>query len=108
MPPAGFEPAIPTSERLQTLTLDQSATGVGAIEIFYRPIEDQDGLCRSGSMCCWTVGGVTRMEEWRVTMIMYRNLLEKPLGRHSFGRQKKRLILNWIVGECFACLVHLS
>ena len=29
MPPAGFEPAIPEGERLQTLTLDRSATGIG-------------------------------------------------------------------------------
>ena len=31
MPPAGFEPAIPTSDRPQTLTLDSSATGIGNI-----------------------------------------------------------------------------
>ena len=28
MPPAGFEPAIPAGERLQTLALDRSATGI--------------------------------------------------------------------------------
>ena len=31
MPPAGFEPAIPAGERLQTHTLDRSATGIGTI-----------------------------------------------------------------------------
>ena len=29
MPPAGFEPAIPGSDRPQTLALDRSATGIG-------------------------------------------------------------------------------
>jgi hypothetical protein len=29
MPPAGFETAIPVSDRLQTHTLDRSATGIG-------------------------------------------------------------------------------
>ena len=28
MPPAGFEPAIPAGERLQTHALDRSATGI--------------------------------------------------------------------------------
>jgi hypothetical protein len=28
MPPAEFEPAIPAGERLQTLALDRSATGI--------------------------------------------------------------------------------
>ena len=30
MPPAGFEPATPGSDRPQTLALDRSATGIGA------------------------------------------------------------------------------
>ena len=30
MPPAGFEPAIPASERLQTHALDRSVTGIGS------------------------------------------------------------------------------
>ena len=29
MPPAGFEPAIPASERQQTHALDRAATGTG-------------------------------------------------------------------------------
>jgi hypothetical protein len=29
MPPAGFEPAIPASERPQTHSLDSAATGIG-------------------------------------------------------------------------------
>ena len=29
MPPAGFEPAIPASERPQTHALDRTATGIG-------------------------------------------------------------------------------
>jgi hypothetical protein len=29
MPPVGFEPAIPTSERPQTRALDRAATGIG-------------------------------------------------------------------------------
>jgi hypothetical protein len=31
MPPVGFEPAIPTGERLQTHALDRSATGIGPL-----------------------------------------------------------------------------
>jgi hypothetical protein len=31
MLPAGFEPAIPASERLQTYALDCAATGIGII-----------------------------------------------------------------------------
>jgi len=29
MPPVGFEPAIPASERPETLALDRAATGIG-------------------------------------------------------------------------------
>jgi hypothetical protein len=29
MPPVGFEPAIPASERSQTHALDRAATGIG-------------------------------------------------------------------------------
>jgi hypothetical protein len=32
MPPAGFETTIPASERLQTHTLDHTATGIGRYE----------------------------------------------------------------------------
>jgi hypothetical protein len=32
MPPAGFEPAIAASYRLQTLALDRSSTGIGTCE----------------------------------------------------------------------------
>jgi hypothetical protein len=31
MPPAEFEPAIPTTERLQILALDRWATGIGSL-----------------------------------------------------------------------------
>ena len=30
MPPAGFEPATPASDRPQTIALDRSATGIGS------------------------------------------------------------------------------
>jgi hypothetical protein len=33
MPPAGFEPAIPASERPQTHALDSAATGIGLLEL---------------------------------------------------------------------------
>ena len=32
MPPAGFEPAIPAGDRLQTLALDRSASGIGWLQ----------------------------------------------------------------------------
>ena len=35
-PPAGFEPAIPVSDRPQILALDRSATGIGGIRSPYR------------------------------------------------------------------------
>jgi hypothetical protein len=31
MPPAGFQPAIPASERPQTQSLDRAATGIGSV-----------------------------------------------------------------------------
>ena len=31
MPPAGFEPAIPAGDRLQTHALDRSASGIGIL-----------------------------------------------------------------------------
>ena len=38
MPPAGFEPALPASERLQTHALDRTATGIGR----YAPLAIQN------------------------------------------------------------------
>jgi hypothetical protein len=40
MPPAGFEPAIPASERSQTYALDPAATGIGEKEIYLDEIRD--------------------------------------------------------------------
>jgi hypothetical protein len=34
MPPVGFEPTIPVSERPQTHTLDCTATGIGSYNIY--------------------------------------------------------------------------
>jgi hypothetical protein len=34
MPPAGFETAIPVSERPQTHALDRAATGIGAVHTY--------------------------------------------------------------------------
>jgi len=33
MPPPGFEPAIPSSERRQTRALDRAGTGIGLIHL---------------------------------------------------------------------------
>jgi len=33
MPPTGFEPAIPTSDRWQTPALDRAATGIGICQL---------------------------------------------------------------------------
>ena len=41
MPPAGFEPAIPANERLQTHVLDRAATGIGSKVI----IQSDQKLC---------------------------------------------------------------
>jgi hypothetical protein len=35
MPPAGFEPKIPVSERPQTHALDRAATGIGCCRLYY-------------------------------------------------------------------------
>jgi hypothetical protein len=35
MPPAGFQPAIPADERLQTHVLDRSATGIGEVQDYF-------------------------------------------------------------------------
>ena len=35
MPPAGFEPAIPASERPQTYALDRAPTGIGHMKIYF-------------------------------------------------------------------------
>jgi len=34
MPPAGFESAIPVSERTQTHALDRAATGIGLLKMY--------------------------------------------------------------------------
>ena len=43
MPPAGFEPAIPAGERLQTHALDRSATGIG--DLFILTILIRENVC---------------------------------------------------------------
>ena len=35
MPSAGYEPAIPAGDRLQTLALDRSATGIGFVNSIF-------------------------------------------------------------------------
>jgi hypothetical protein len=40
MPPAGFEPAIPASERLQTYALDRANNSVGRMLLLYIPSAD--------------------------------------------------------------------
>jgi hypothetical protein len=45
MPPAGFEPAIPTCERPQTHALDCAATGVGLLNqwsFYFAELHDQE------------------------------------------------------------------
>jgi len=39
MPPAGFDPAIPASNRPQTYNLDRAATGIGLITIYLHKIK---------------------------------------------------------------------
>ena len=41
MSPAGFEPAIPVSERPQTYALDRAATGIGFYQIVRYHISKQ-------------------------------------------------------------------
>jgi hypothetical protein len=42
MPPAGFEPTIPASERLSTHALDRAATGIGlAVFIIHETLKEE-------------------------------------------------------------------
>jgi hypothetical protein len=56
MPPVGFEPAIPASERPPTYTLDRAATGMGAVVLivyeFGQIVDRLTNLLRVWSMCC--------------------------------------------------------
>jgi hypothetical protein len=49
MPPAGFEPAIPASERQHTQALDRAATGIGGCE-------DVDWMYLVGAKVCCEYG----------------------------------------------------
>jgi len=57
MPPAEFEPAIPTNERPQTHALDRAATGTGIytktqkIKLYYH-VEKNWGLKKCTSKVC--------------------------------------------------------
>ena len=51
MPPAGFEPAIPAGERLQTHALDLSATGIGQ----NCPIQMKIDVARQVFMECFII-----------------------------------------------------
>jgi hypothetical protein len=44
MPSAGFEPVIPTGERLQTHVLDRSTTGIGSQETLQNFMEHEVSL----------------------------------------------------------------
>ena len=50
MPAAGFEPAIPAGERLQTRALDRSATGIGFLLVIVLSYSDWakniDTICK--------------------------------------------------------------
>ena len=85
MPPVGFEPAIPASDRPQTLALDGSDTGIGrdsnpgpsssypvaipiALRLFVRTVDgDNTALCSCSSLsvyycvsvCCGSLHDVT-------------------------------------------------
>ena len=39
MPPVGFEPTIPVSERPKTHALDRTATGIGVLEVYLEKID---------------------------------------------------------------------
>ena len=45
---AGFEPAIPASDRPQTLAVDGSATGIVPLQVFHLIIKNKTGnVCRA-------------------------------------------------------------
>ena len=53
MPAAGFEPAIPTSERPQTHALDRAATGIGRPTVYRNKTTLQwEGNTRKYYKCC--------------------------------------------------------
>jgi intergrase/recombinase len=45
VPPAGFESAIPVSERPQTYALDSAATGIGLRKNYFEQMERSTKLC---------------------------------------------------------------
>ena len=47
MPPAGFKPAIPTSERPQTHALDRAATGIGIWRFYFPERRNKSGKCNN-------------------------------------------------------------
>jgi len=67
MPPAGFESAVPASERLQSNDLDRAATGMGSLLAINRnnnltttlrtKINQQNAQINSGLICafCWFI-----------------------------------------------------
>jgi len=49
MPPAGFQPAIPASERPQTHALDRAATGIGSVSYSTMATQFQDTVTTTGT-----------------------------------------------------------
>jgi hypothetical protein len=60
MPPTGFKPTIPASERPQTHMLDRAATGIGSVKnMLIRNIPIQMSGCTGGLLirhCCEIAG----------------------------------------------------
>ena len=62
MPPAGFEPTIPASERPQTHSLDRAATGIGRLQhSLYKQanIDNIQALLHQISLHLYCKGAVT-------------------------------------------------
>ena len=65
MPPVGFEPAIPASERLQTHALDRAATGTGEVNPAARTTYTAQRAVRA--VC-------TRTSNTRIFSVFYANI----------------------------------
>ena len=71
MPPAGFEPAIPVSERSQTHALDRAATGIGTGRLRPKLVTfHKSNLIKQASQC--------------INANLYRRLANKTYGRNEF------------------------
>jgi hypothetical protein len=97
MPPVGFEPAIPASERPQTNALVRSATGIGAVTL--RWINKRNWYNDTAGGEGWGVNGRTGSMAGPTAAVATANVTWKGLKSVSSQRARaRRRIISVIVG----------